>query len=91
MTTIKHAFDGFTEHARELLGKGEDWSVYKAEAVDVAGTDGAFRLTGGFSRELKSGPRKGERTWKGCGGEAEVIVLRKDHHAWRDAKGYVFR
>lgn len=46
--------------ARRKLGAPPEWSWCKSERI---GTD-SFLLEGGVPRLLKSGPRKGQRTWR---------------------------
>lgn len=50
----------------------EGWEPYKFERI---GED--FLVTGGPSRVLTRGPRKGEKTWRGSI-KSQVLVSKKD-------------
>lgn len=52
------------------LGDPEGFAFFKFTAL----ADGTILMVGGKYRLLKSGKRKGERTWNGCGGEQTIAV-----------------
>lgn len=56
------------------LGNPEGFAFFRFTTL----ADGAILMVGGKYRLLKSGPRKGQRTWKGCGGEQTVAVTQAE-------------
>ena len=56
--------------ARRKLGKGQEWEAFRFEAI---GSD--LLVEGGIPRLLKSGPRKGRKTWREAKTSRVVISL----------------
>jgi len=55
--------------ARRKANGSPDWKICKAEWLSDAAV-----IEGGVPRLLKSGPRKGEPTWKGCPMDKVVVT-----------------
>jgi hypothetical protein len=78
-------------HAREKLGKGEDWAVYLYRCLPESGeTTQVIQLTGSAFRIGKRGPRKGQRIWTGAdtATRATAYITPDEHKAWCKAKGF---
>ena len=56
--------------ARRKVGGSPEWEYFKWERV---GEGRDFIVEGGIPRLLKSGPRKGEKTWKDCACQKTIV------------------
>lgn len=64
--------------ARKKIGEAPEWEVFRWERVDRKNSDKSdFIVGGGVPRLLKSGKRKGKKTWRDCE-ETRVLVSAED-------------
>jgi hypothetical protein len=78
-------------HAREKLGKGEDWAVYLYRCLPMdAEVTQTYELTGSAFRIGTRGPRKGQRIWTGAdtATRATAYITPDEHKAWCEANGF---
>lgn len=70
--------------ARRKVNGPEGWEYFKWERV---GEGADFIVEGAVPRLLKSGPRKGQKTWKGCPSQKTVVTGAEidDEHARYEA------
>lgn len=66
--------DFMSAAAFRKLGETSDWRVYKWEKVDYKSETPDFIVEGGVPRLLKSGPRKGQPTFRDCVGRRTVVT-----------------
>jgi hypothetical protein len=69
-----------TEVARRKVSGPPEWEVYAWEHI---GDTHDLLVTGGVPRLLKSGPRKGKKTWDGKGEKAVVTRAEMDEEQRR--------
>lgn len=72
--------------ARKKVGEVQEWEVFKWEAVGE-GEHLSYIIEGGVPRLLKSGKRKGKKTWRDSPSKrtvvtkAEIVQAAKDYEA----------
>lgn len=70
------------EHVEAVAKKKMNIPGWEPYAWELIGTDGML-VTGGIPRLLKSGPRKGEKTWDGKGSQVVVVKAEIDQEVLR--------